>query len=218
MNPWEDNVNVQQESPRRLITWLELIAGGFALVVALLFAPLARAANYTDIWWNPSESGWGMTLSHHNDQIFGVWYVYDTDGKPLWVVMSDGVFSNDGRTFTGNVYRTTGPSYRAPIFYPSQTTVGPRRHREASISTPTTRTRRSPTPSARRRPTKRVTRQPFGNAPANFGVDRSDLWWDPNESGWGLTLSHHGDQIFGVWYTYGDERPARCGSCCPAAS
>ncbi len=39
----------------------------------------------------------------------------------------------------------------------------------------------------------------------------SDLWWNPNESGWGLSLSHHGDSLFAVWYTYGpDNRP--CGS------
>jgi uncharacterized protein (DUF1800 family) len=198
-------VNVQQESPRRLLTWLEAAAGAVALIVALLFSPGARAANYTDIWWNPSESGWGLTLSHHGDQIFGVWYIYGTDGKPLWVVMSDGVFSNNGRTFTGSIYRTTGTPYTSPVFYPSQTTVG--RVGTARIDFDADDENATVTYNVgATNLTKRVTRQSFGNAPANFGVDRSDLWWDPNESGWGLTLSHHGDQMFGVWYTYGENR------------
>lgn len=74
----------------------------FALIV---FALPAGAANYTDLWWNKDESGWGLTLAHHNDKIFGVWYVYDADGKPFWVVMSDGTFSNDGLTFTGALFQ-----------------------------------------------------------------------------------------------------------------
>jgi uncharacterized protein (DUF1800 family) len=198
----EDNVNVQQQVPR-LLKWFEALAALFALLVALTFSSQARAANYTDIWWNPSESGWGMTLSHHGDQIFGVWYIYDNDGSPMWVVMSDGTFSSDGRSFTGNVYRTSGPSYREAQFESSRvavTQIG-----TARLDFDADDENATVTYSINQRQTvKRVTRQSFGNTPANFGADHSDLWWDPRESGWGLTLSHHGDQIFGVWYTYGD--------------
>ncbi len=88
------------------------------LLLALLFvagvALPARAANYTDIWWNAAESGWGLTIAHHEDKVFAVWYLYDEAGKPLWVVMSDGTTSNGGRSFSGDIYRTTGPSYREP--------------------------------------------------------------------------------------------------------
>ena len=57
-----------------------------AALLLLLAVPL-RAANYTDLWWNADESGWGVTLVHQNDKVFGVWYVYDASGKPLWIVM-----------------------------------------------------------------------------------------------------------------------------------
>ena len=42
------------------------------VAVAILVASgaAAQAANYTDIWWNPGESGWGVTLTHHNDKVF----------------------------------------------------------------------------------------------------------------------------------------------------
>src|SRR5262249_61735031 len=85
-------------------TWAAIVA-----VLAMTAAPLF-AANYTDHWWNKDESGWGVTLAHHNDKLFAVWYVYDSDGSPLWVVMPDGAFSNNGLTFTGKIYKTTGRS------------------------------------------------------------------------------------------------------------
>jgi hypothetical protein len=43
---------------------------------------------------------------------------------------------------------------------------------------------------------------PYGNAPANWGIDRTDLWWNPAESGWGLTLAQHGNNTVAAWYTY----------------
>ena len=44
---------------------------------------------------------------------------------------------------------------------------------------------------------------PFGNAPTNWGIDRTDLWWNPAESGWGLNVIQHASRnIFAVWYSY----------------
>ena len=30
-----------------------------------------------------------------------------------------------------------------------------------------------------------------------------DLWWNAEESGWGINLSHQGDLLFATWFTYG---------------
>jgi uncharacterized protein (DUF1800 family) len=179
------------------------------LAAALLAAVAmpARAANYTDIWWNADESGWGLTLAHHDDKVFAVWYVYDPGGKPLWVVMSDGVFSADGRSVTGAVYRTTGPSYRDPDFRWSRvkvTPVGTARidFADDDMSANVSYSVLGKTVS------KAVTRQGYGSAPANAPHDHGDLWWNAQESGWGLSLHQHGDNIFGIWYTYGlDQQP-----------
>ncbi len=198
-------------SPRNPASWMRLLRAGLAALVALVLQLAvsipALAANYTDIWWNPEESGWGLTLSHHNDKVFGVWYVYDTDGKPLWVVMPDGTFSADGRTFSGDLYRTTGPSYKDLQFRWDRvkvTKIGTARIDFAADDENATVTYTIDGTTY----TKSITRQPFGNAPANHPADHSDLWWNANESGWGLTLNHHGNNIFGVWYTYAeDQRP-----------
>jgi hypothetical protein len=29
-----------------------------------------------------------------------------------------------------------------------------------------------------------------------------DMWWNPNESGWGLNLTQQGDTIFAIWFVY----------------
>jgi uncharacterized protein (DUF1800 family) len=176
-----------------------------ALILALLFwAMPACAANYTDIWWNKSESGWGLTLAHQNNKIFGVWYVYDKFNQPLWVVMPDGAFSNAGRTFSGALYTTTGPSLSTTPFDPAQVAVTP--VGQAKIDFDADGVSATVNYSiGTARVTKRVARQSFGNAPANSPDDQSDLWWDPAESGWGLALSQHGETVFGVWYTYGSD-------------
>lgn len=99
----------------------------FAAALLALALPVAAqvtpAANYTDMWWNPSESGWGISFAQHtgSNQVFAVWYTYDpreqdfttietTDYKPLWIVMPGGSWTSPTR-LTGNVYVTTGTPF-----------------------------------------------------------------------------------------------------------
>lgn len=39
--------------------------------------------DFTDLWWNPSESGWGVSITQHGNNVFARIYAYDTDGRPL---------------------------------------------------------------------------------------------------------------------------------------
>ena len=41
----------------------------------------------------------------------------------------------------------------------------------------------------------------FAQATA-FSTDATDLWWNPNESGWGINFNHQGDILFGTLFTY----------------
>ena len=176
-------------------------------VLLLATASAAEASNYTDHYWNKDESGWGLTLAHHNDKVFGVWYVYDVDGKPFWVVMPDGTFSADKKRFSGAIYRTTGPAYNSEIFSSSQVNVTRAGNATLEFSSDDNSVKVTYTIGSVTT-TKTVTRQPFGDAPANPLEDYSDLWWNPLESGWGLAITQHGDNIFAVWYTYAaDGRP-----------
>ncbi len=81
---------------------------------------MAPAVDYTDLWWNPSESGWGMAVTHQFGVMFLAWYVYDNAGKPMWYVASRCTVSGSG--CSGTLYRTTGPVF-GPAFDSSRIQV-----------------------------------------------------------------------------------------------
>ncbi len=64
--------------------------------------------DYTDLWWNPLESGWGFNIIQHpSNQIFGVIFTYESPNRPMWFVLPGGTWTSSA-TFTGNLYRVTG--------------------------------------------------------------------------------------------------------------
>jgi hypothetical protein len=83
---------------------------------------VALAVDYTDLWWNPAESGWGLTVSHQADVMFLTWYVYDDTGRPFWYVASNCAVNAAGTGCTGTLFRTTGPPL-ATGFDPSRVVV-----------------------------------------------------------------------------------------------
>lgn len=86
--------------------------------------PAVPAFDYTDLWWNPAESGWGLNLIQHPSRIiFGVWYTYGADGKRTWFVMPDGTWTSSN-TYSGPLYSTAGPSL-AQSFDASKVRVSP---------------------------------------------------------------------------------------------
>ena len=77
--------------------------------------------DYTDHWWNPQESGWGLSIMQHpSDRLFAVWFIYFQAGQPIWYALLPGQWTNS-TTYTGPIYRTTGPSFAEP-FNPDQVT------------------------------------------------------------------------------------------------
>ncbi|MEO8386144.1 MAG: hypothetical protein ABI583_12935, partial [Betaproteobacteria bacterium] len=181
---------------------------GLTVALFLMSANTARAQNYSDIWWNPNESGWGLTIADHGPVAFVVWYTYDVDNQPVWFSLT-GTFTNNRKNFTGDLIRTTGPAYNQP-FRADQVTVtrvGTASFDFAPAGQPAGKATFTYNIGAVNL-TKVIERQPFGNAPPNWGYDFSDLWWNAAESGWGLTLAQHGNNVFGVWFTYGlDGKP-----------
>lgn len=97
---------------------LRLIA---AFLVAFAFARSAAATtatvNYSDLWWNPDESGWGVTIDQQQTTLFLTFFIYGSDSRPTWVVAQ---LERTGQTaaglpvFTGNLYATTGSWFGTP--------------------------------------------------------------------------------------------------------
>ncbi|HZP85814.1 MAG TPA: hypothetical protein VFB54_03275 [Burkholderiales bacterium] len=84
-------------------------------------ADLATATNYQGLWWaapGGSESGWGINFTHQGDVIFATWFTYDLDGSPMWLVVAAPLVAS--RTYSGALYRTTGPAFSAVPFDPAR--------------------------------------------------------------------------------------------------
>jgi len=83
-------------------------------------ASLAAATNYQDLWWAAPagvESGWGINLTHQGDTIFASWFTYDLDHSPMWLVVT--AQKTAPGTYSGTIYRTTGPAFDAVPFKPA---------------------------------------------------------------------------------------------------
>ena len=77
------------------------------------------AVDFTDLWFNPGESGWGMAITQQFGEMFLAWFVYDNSGKPTWLVAP--ACTVTGNSCAGSLYRVTGPPF-GPTF--NQAAVG----------------------------------------------------------------------------------------------
>jgi DNA-binding beta-propeller fold protein YncE len=151
----------------------------------------------TGLWWNQNESGWGMSLTQHGTMIFMAWYSYDQSGTPVWYVMSSCPVTGNG--CTGPVYKVVGGQALTSIWNGSGKVV-------SQVGTGTlfftdngngifNFTINGVAAS------KIITRQLFASG-SSAPIDYTDLWWNPNESGWGVALTQQSGMIFATAYTY----------------
>jgi hypothetical protein len=163
------------------------------------------------LWWVPQESGWGFNIAHQGKEtgsiLFGTWFTYDAQGQPTWFVMSRGERTGTNR-YKGTLYRTSGPAFNAPSFDPSKVTITPAGSAEIRVSSVDNASLSMVVDGVSIE--KALSRQQFGAPTPSCGVDVApgalpnyqDLWWNPNESGWGLNIAHQGDVLFITWFTY----------------
>lgn len=106
-----------------------------AAIAAAAFPAAAQsipATDFSDMWWNPAESGWGVSFAQHagSHQVFAVWYTYDPregsplgQRKPLWIVMPGGTWTSPTR-LTGQAFVTNGVPFNQAGSNPVNTPVG----------------------------------------------------------------------------------------------
>lgn len=170
------------------------------------------AVNVQGLWWQPTQSGWGVNLAQQGEIVFATWFTYDAQGQGMWLVMSNGARVGDN-TYAGTLYRTSGPAFHAEPFDPSRVTatpVGTARFAFSDASNGTFSYTVDGISGSRA-----IERQVFASpAPtcsqagaAGAMPNYQDLWWAPggNESGWGLNVTHQGDVLFITWFTYGPD-------------
>jgi hypothetical protein len=77
----------------------------------------AKTTDESDLWWIPTESGWGIQFVQEEDTIFATMFVYGPDGKPTWYVATLNYLGS--LTWTGTLYATTGPWFGTVPFDPT---------------------------------------------------------------------------------------------------
>lgn len=87
--------------------------------LALTLGLPAAAGQYTDLWFNPQESGWGVNVVQQLETAFVTLFTYGPDGRPTWYFASDTrvtAYSSGGLPqFSGTLYRAEGPWHAAPF-------------------------------------------------------------------------------------------------------
>jgi hypothetical protein len=182
-----------------------------ALALSAAMPALAQeSTNYSYTYWDASEPGWGYNLTHQGDVLYGTWYSYADDGKPMFLTV-EGRLGDDG-SFSGPVYRIAGTPFQ--LINGSQAFTAVTEVGAATMSFDASgklALEYSVDGTTQSKQLERFTFDPaapecVGTTESRAGADNySDLWWNASEPGWGLTLSHQGDIIFVLWYTYGEE-------------
>jgi hypothetical protein len=104
----------------RCLAWIACALGSAQAAAAVSPDPAG-------LWYDPAESGWGLSISQQGDKLFAVLFVYDTANRPVWYVASD-IDTSSGTVFTplftvsGKLYRTAGPWFGG-VFDPHAVTV-----------------------------------------------------------------------------------------------
>jgi hypothetical protein len=98
-------------SNRDYYSQLEVEAATLRTWLAVAAAPLE---DYTDMWWNPAEPGWGVSIIQRaSNRVFVAWYTYDASERPTWLVIPDGKWRN-AVSLEGTLYRASGNAYERP--------------------------------------------------------------------------------------------------------
>ncbi len=166
--------------------------------LVLVSATTAVTNNFQGLWWNANESGWGMSITQHGNILFVAVYTYDDSGAPIWYAISNCPVVGTG--CTGELFKVEGG--RAPNFNWAGanlvlTKVGTGTLAFNIIGNATFDFTINNVVGR-----KNITPQIFATGTTAPAVNYTDLWWNPNESGWGVSLTQQFGTIFAAWYTY----------------
>lgn len=140
-------------------------------------------------WFNPARSGQGYAIQRSQDGLAVLWYTYRADGTPTWYIASG---PRQGKSWQADLLDVR---YNAVDGSRTLTTVGKLAltfgdsHNAIAHWTLNGITRFEPIQFLEfdRRPPAR---------------DETGVWFDPNNPGWGMSLSHQGQTRFMLTYLY----------------
>ena len=114
-----------EETMKILLRALRTLIATTAIAVSCAASATSFSTNYSDLWWNATESGWGVNVTQQADTMFLTLFVYGQNATPVWYAatlqfVGEGI--NGQISFSGDVYETRGPWFGG-AFNPSQVTL-----------------------------------------------------------------------------------------------
>jgi hypothetical protein len=76
------------------------------------------STNYSDLWWNPDESGWGVNITQQADVMFATLFLYGDRGQAIWYVATLSYVGENitgSKSWSGDLYETNGPYHVGPF-------------------------------------------------------------------------------------------------------
>lgn len=166
-----------------------------AFAVLVLSLPLLgatveeRSAFRQGHWWDPSRSGHGFEiLSNTVGQVFVVWYTYDDGGRPTWYT------AQGDQTSMGTVWPLRKHRWSEGRVVES-TDVGILRLSVNHFHSMTVSWQVGSGQGT-------WSLEPFVQSGLINEVDLTGHWYNPSQSGWGMTLVDQGDVFGAVIYAY----------------
>lgn len=181
--------------------------GALAMLLLAFASPSAMSAGFavdtsgtamTGLWWNQNESGWGTAITHQYGMFFVTIYTYDSSKKPVWYFASSCPVSANG--CSGTLYSAKGGAPLSSAWSGAGLSVTPAGTVNLAFTDTNTGTMTFTINGVNG--AKAITRQIFASGTTPATADYSGIWWNPNESGWGMALQRQKDMNFATIYTY----------------
>jgi hypothetical protein len=116
VTPWDETAKVITKAGDGILAMVNDNTGVFNFtingvsgsksIVRSVFAtgPTLPDPDFSDLWWSPGESGWGVALTQQHETIVAALFGYNETGDPVWYVASNCQIS--GTKCSGDLYRT----------------------------------------------------------------------------------------------------------------
>lgn len=181
----------------RRATWILLAALLLAPAAATAAPPLAeRSPVRPGAWWDPARAGSGFELHAVGDQLAAGWFTYEADGRPVWYT-AQGTYTASG---TGEM-ALLRHAWRDGA-YAGHEAVGSLRLEFRNPESTTAHWRLGADQG-------RQDLRPFLVGLASPEIDRSGLWFNPAQAGWGLSVNESGRAFAATLFAYDAEGQPR---------
>lgn len=148
-----------------------------------------RSAFAQGTWWDPTKSGHGFEIFNAGDQVAVTWYTFDDAGRPTWYT-SQGMTSTLGTQSWPLLKHRWANGRKAGFTVVGSLRLDFHNAEAADVSWEI----------GSQKATWAI--KPFTLSGVINEVDRSGAWFDPSNSGWGLTISEQGDVLGGALFAY----------------